>query len=174
MRTQHKATPTRSKVLRPIWLTDMPAWLMMTLVAVGLPRTILADLDVVQPESGLLYYFLALAPFVVWLGVALLRETRKPLMDFVVLGVLYALSLAVVHQVLWNANAGYGHRPPASAVSFAENFSPGLQDLAVHGYTIMISLMIGIGSGLTIAVVAFVAGVVRARGARRADSSGAR
>lgn len=174
MRTQHKAAPTPPKALRPIWLTDMPAWLMMTLVAVGLPRTILADLDVVQPESGLLYYFLALAPFAVWLAVAVLRATRKPVMDFVVLGVLYALSLAVVHQVLWNANAGYGHQPPASAVKFAENFSPGSQDLALHGYTIMISLMIGIGSGLVVAIVAFVAGKVRARGARRAASPGTR
>ena len=177
MRTHHKAILTRSKAHRPIWLTDMPAWLMLTLVAIGLPRTILAELDVVQPESGLLYYFLALAPFVTWLAVAVLRETRKPIMDFVVLGVLYALSLAIVHQVFWNASAGFGHQPSAGAVNFAENFSPGFQDLAVHGYTIMIAMMIGIGSGLTIAIVAFVAGMVRARSTRssdRADSSGAR
>jgi hypothetical protein len=32
----------------PFWLTDLPTWLMPTLVAVGLPRTILTDLAVVR------------------------------------------------------------------------------------------------------------------------------
>ncbi|WP_143591158.1 hypothetical protein [Thermoactinospora rubra] len=141
----------------------MPAWLLLTLVAIGLPRTILADLDIVPPESGLLYYFLALAPFAAWLAVAVLRETRKPIMDFLVLGSLYGLSLAVVHHALWNADAGYGNRPPAGAVGFAGNFSPALQDLALHGYTIMIAMAIGLGSGLAVAVAAWVAGKVRAK-----------
>ena len=33
-------------------LTDMPVWLMLVLVALGLPRTILADLDILAPESS--------------------------------------------------------------------------------------------------------------------------
>ena len=80
----------------------MPTWLMLALVAVGLPRTILADLDIVAPESSLLYYVLALTPFAVWLAVAVLRKSRRPFMDFLVLGVLYGLSLVVVHQLLWD------------------------------------------------------------------------
>ena len=31
-------------------LTDMPTWLMLALVALGLPRTVLADLDIVAPR----------------------------------------------------------------------------------------------------------------------------
>ncbi|TDD74296.1 hypothetical protein E1293_29735 [Actinomadura darangshiensis] len=139
----------------------MPTWLMLTLVAIALPRTILADLDVVQPESGLLYYFLALTPFVVWLGVAVLRATRKPITDFLVLGALYGLSLAVVHQVLWDAGAGLGHEPSAGAVSFADDFGSGFHELALRGYTIMIAMMIGVGSGLVAAIVAFAAKPVR-------------
>ena len=83
---------------RPVPLTDMPWALMLILVAVGLLRTVLADLDIVVPESSLLYYVLALAPFAAWLVVAVVRPTRKPVMDFLILGLLYGLSLILVHQ----------------------------------------------------------------------------
>ena len=165
MKSQTEATPPRPGTRRPARFTDMPVWLLLTLVAIGLPRTVLADLDIVEPESGLLYYVLALAPFAAWLAVAILRRTSRPIMDFTVLGAAYGLSLAAVHHLLWNADAGYGNRPPASAVEFAQNFGAGLQGIALHGYTVMIGMMIGIGSGLVAALVALAATVVR--GTRR-------
>jgi hypothetical protein len=88
--------------------TDMPIWLMLVLVALGLPRTVLADLDIVAPESGLLYYIVALAPFAAWLVVAILRTSRRPFADFLILGVLYGLSLVVVHQALWTVGPSLG------------------------------------------------------------------
>lgn len=143
-------------------LTDMPTWLMLVLVALCLPRTILADLGVVEPEGSLLYYFLALVPFAVWVVVAIARRTRKPLADFLVLGVLYAISLIVVHQILWNASGpGLGHNPPSGAVSFAKNFGDSYHDLAVRGYTIGISILIGVGTGLVIGIIALIAKLVR-------------
>ncbi|HEV7652376.1 MAG TPA: hypothetical protein VGP26_29835 [Actinophytocola sp.] len=163
MTTDDKTVPHEGTTHRPFWLTDMPTWLMLLLVVVGLPRTILADLNVVPPESGILYYFLALAPYVAWVAVAIVRETRKPIADFIVLGVLYGLSLVLVHQVLWNAGAGEGQETPAAARSFAEGFSPGMQDLATRGYTVMIAMAIGIGSGIVVALIAFVAKLVRSR-----------
>lgn len=163
MRTQTDATPSRPGTRRPARFTDMPAWLLLTLVAIGLPRTVLADLDIVQPESGLLYSFLALGPFAAWLAVAIIRRTSRPITDFAVLGAAYGLSLTVVHHVLWNAAAGYGNRPPASAVDFARNFGAGLREIALHGYTIMIGMMIGIGSGLVAALIALTATTVRRR-----------
>lgn len=161
--TDDETATVSAKTRRPSSLTDMPTWLMLTLVAIGLPRTILADLNVVPPESGLLYYLLALAPFGAWLGVAMVRETRKPITDFLVLGALYGLSLVVVNQVLWNTGPGLGYHAPASAVSFAENVGPAFQDLAMRGYTIMIAMMIGVGSGLVAAIDAFVAKCVRSK-----------
>ncbi|HEX4815175.1 MAG TPA: hypothetical protein VFV66_20730 [Nonomuraea sp.] len=161
MSTHHDAFRTQDRTdLRG---GGMPTWLMLTLVAIGLPRTILADLDVVPPESGLLYYVIALAPFAAWLVVAIVRETTRPVRDFLVLGALYGLSLVVVHQVLWNVGAGMGHQAPAGAASFAENFGPAFQDLAIRGYTIIIAMGIGVGSGLVVAMVALVATVVRSR-----------
>src|SRR5262245_46442431 len=76
---------------RPFWLTDMPTWLMLTLVVIGMPRTILGDLNVVPPESGILYFVIALGPYAAWIAVAIFRETRKPIADFIMLGVLYWL-----------------------------------------------------------------------------------
>lgn len=154
---------------RPFFLTDMPVWLMLTLTALGLPRTILADLGIVEPEGSLLYYFLALSPFAAWLAVAIFRETRKPVADFLMLGTLYGLSLVVVHQILWDLGPSLGHEPPAGAVSFAEGVSPAFYDLALRGYTIVIAMLIGIGSGLVAALTALTAKAVRS--ARRRSRS---
>jgi hypothetical protein len=139
-------------------LTDMPVWLMAALVAVGIPRTVLADLDVVPANSGLPYYVLALTPYACWLAVAVLRPTRKPVMDFVVLGVLYGISLIVVHQVLWGAE---GHIIPQSAHDFAEQFRPSLRELVLRVYSSGIALAIGAGSGLVGSAVAFTASRIR-------------
>jgi hypothetical protein len=148
--------------------TDMPTWLVLGLVALGLPRTVLADLDVVTPQSSLLYYVLALTPFAVWLVVAIVRPSRRPFMDFLVLGVLYGLSLVVVHQVLWSVGPSLGHNPPGSAVDFAEQFSPAWRELALRGYTGGIAMVIGVGTGLVAAVVAVGAHRWRRGRARRA------
>lgn len=146
---------------------------MLLLVALALPRTVLADLDIVAPESSLLYYFLALAPFAAWLAVAIFRASRKPFMDFLVLGVLYGLSLIAIHQALWDVGPSLGHRPPAAAIRFADSFSPALHELALRGYTIMIALAIGVGTGLTVALAAMVANAVRSRRSRAHRTQGA-
>jgi hypothetical protein len=148
----------------------MPTWLMLTLVALALPRTILADLDLVAPQSSPLYYVLALAPFAVWLVVAAGRRSAKPFMDFLVLGFLYGLSLVAVHQVLWDVAISRGHRPSAVAVDFAQQFGSGYHELALRGYTVMIALAIGVGSGLVAALVAVVARAWSTRGTQPAVS----
>lgn len=142
-------------------LTDMPVGLVLGLVGLGLPRTILADLGIVPPESSLLYYVLALGPFAAWCAIAVVRTTRKPVADFLVVGFVYGLSLVVVHQVLWNAGGALGHEPPAAAVDFADAFDPALHDLALRGYTSIVAVGIGLGTGLVAAFIAAVAHVVR-------------
>lgn len=146
--------------------TDMPIGLMLLLVAVGLPRTILADLDVVAPESGLLYYVLALAPVAVWLAVAVLRRGRRPFWDFLVLGTVYGLTLIAVHLAFWTAAAGYGNRPPAGAVGFAEQFTAEWYDIALRAHISAVALLIGIGSGVVVALVAVAARAWRVRRGR--------
>jgi hypothetical protein len=147
-------------------LTDMPTWLMLVLAAAGLPRTLLTDLGIVAPDSSLLYFFLALAPFAAWLTVAIARRSSRPFTDFVVLGILYGLSLVVVHQLLWGLGPSLGHRPPEGAVRFAERFSPALQDLALRGYTVAIAMLIGAGTGVVAGLVALAAHLWRSRRGR--------
>jgi hypothetical protein len=146
--------------------TGMPVWLLAGLVALGLPRTILADLGIVEPESSWVYFVLALTPFAVWLAVAVLRGTDSPITDHLVVGTCYGLSLVIVHEALWKIAAPLGNHPPQSAVDFATRFDPALQNVALHAYTFVIAMMIGLSSGLVIGVVAAVAKRVRASYAR--------
>jgi hypothetical protein len=155
---------------RRFFLTDLPTWLMLVLLALGLPQTVLADLGVVAPESSWFYYVLALTPFVVWLAVAVFRPSRRPFLDFLVLGVLYGLSLVVVHQLLWDVGDSLGHNPPTGALNFAERFSPSLREVAIRAYTVLIAMIIGVGTGLVVALVAVVANAVRLR--RRSRPAG--
>jgi hypothetical protein len=146
--------------------TDLPVWLMLGLVALGLPRTVLADLGIVAPESSLLYYVLALLPFAVWLAVAVVHRSRRPFLDFLVLGILYGLTLVVVHQVLWDVGPSLGHQPPDGAVAFAAQFGPDWRGLALRGYTVLVALLIGLGTGAVTGLVAVLAGGWRSRSGR--------
>lgn len=150
----------KSALAHSVPFTDMSWALMLVLVGIGLPRTALVDLDILTPEGSLLYYALALVPFAAWLGVAMLRPTRRPVMDFLVLGVFYGVSLILVHQLFWNAS-GAGHSVPQSAIEFTERFGPSLHDPILRLYTSGIALVIGIGTGLIGAAVAALAGSVR-------------
>lgn len=168
---KRRPDPNAGRRSRRVPATDMQTWLMVLLVALAVPRTVLADLDIVPPESGLPYYCLALTPFAAWLLVAIVRESRRPLMDFLVLGVLYGLSLVVVHQALWDIGPSLGHHPPANAVDFANQFGPELRLLALRGYTSGIAMVIGIGSGLATGLVAVGAHVWRTRRSERHHTS---
>lgn len=156
-------TASRSFLTAPFPLTDLPTWLASGLAFLGIPRTVLADLDVVAPESGLLYYLLALVPFAAWLVVALVRDNRRPFVDFVTVGVLYGLTLIVIHQVLWTVGPSLGHHPPAGAVAFAARFAPAWQDLVLRIYTSGIALLIGLGCGVVTGLIALAAHAWRAR-----------
>ncbi|MGH3499683.1 MAG: hypothetical protein ACRDQA_02095 [Nocardioidaceae bacterium] len=98
-----RETSRRGVRSRNVLGTDWPAWLLLGLIALGLPRTILADLGVVAPESSWIYSVLALTPFAVWFAVAILRRTGSPIKDHLVAGALYGLSLVIVHEALWAA-----------------------------------------------------------------------
>lgn len=162
----HGETAGHGPVRRSLLGTEMPGWLLLVLVALGVPRTVLSDLGVVTPESSWVYYVLALAPFAVWFAVAVLRRTGSPIKDHLVAGALYGLSLVVVHEALWNAGSSLGHHPSQSAVRLAEQVGPSLRDLVPHGYSFVIAMMIGLGVGLTAGLVAAVANRVRAIRAR--------
>jgi hypothetical protein len=147
---------------RTFLLTSMPAWLVLVLTLIMVPRTLLSDLGIILAETPV-YFLFALTPYAVWLSIALFRKSEKPFLDFLVLGVLYSLTLILIHQLLWNNGTALGHQLPQAALDFGARFDPPLRDLAVRGYTIMISLLIGIGSGMVVGLIAAAAGSIRKR-----------
>lgn len=146
---------------RGLFGSDLPLWIMLGLVILGLPRTILTDLGVLEAEGSLLYYVVALVPYAVWLSVAVLQRTRTPFRDHVLTGTLYGLSLVLVHELFWNVESSQGHNPPLGAIEFARGFDAPVQGLAIHGFEFAIAMMIGVGSGLVLAVVAFLVNGIR-------------
>lgn len=162
----HGELGSPGRVRRNVLGTEMSLWLLLVLIGLGLPRTILADLGVVDPESSSVYYVLALTPFVVWFAVAIFRRTGSPIRDHLVTGALYGISLVIVHEALWSAGSSLGHHPPQGAVTLADRFGSPLRELVLHGYSFVIAMMIGLGVGLTAAVIAAVAKRVRTIRAR--------
>jgi hypothetical protein len=160
--TTSPSDATTGGVLRRNLLgTQLPGWLLLGLVALGLPRTVLADLGVVAPESSPIYYVLALGPFAVWLAVAVFRRSGSPVKDHLVAGTLYGLSLAIVHEALWTFGAALGRHPTQGAVALAERFGPPVRDLVLHGYSFAVAMTIGLGVGLTAGVAGAMANRVR-------------
>ncbi|GAA2760077.1 hypothetical protein [Actinopolymorpha rutila] len=84
-----------------------------------------------------------------------------PIRDHLVAGTPYGLSLAVVHEALWTIGSSLGHHPPAGATSLAEKVGSSLRELVLHGSTFLIAMAIGLGVGLTAAILAAVANRVR-------------
>jgi hypothetical protein len=158
---------TRGVLRRNLLGTQLPGWLLLGLIALGVPRTVLADLGVVAPESSPTYYVLALGPFAGWLAVAVFRRSGSPLKDHLVAGTLYGLSLAVVHEVLWTSGASLGQHPTQGAVALAERFDPPVRDLVLHGCSFVVAMTIGLGVGLTAGVAAAIANRVRTASTRR-------
>ncbi|HLT60216.1 MAG TPA: hypothetical protein VK020_03445 [Microlunatus sp.] len=136
------------------------------LIALGLPRTVLADLGIVLPESSWVYYLLALTPFAVWLVLAVGRRTATPVRDYLVAGALYGLSLVIVHELFWNVGTSLGHTLPPSVLEPAGGYASPLRELIPHGYAFGIAMLIGLGVGLVVALVAALSALVR-RAARR-------
>lgn len=151
--------PNARRLLGTCW----SGWALAGLVALGLPRTILADLGIVEPQSSWVYYVLALTPFAVWFAVAAVRRTATPIRDHLVAGALYGVSLIIVHEALWSVGTSLGHEPPSGAVALSQQFASPLRELIVHGYTAGIALMIGIGVGVVAAIIAAVAKLIRQR-----------
>lgn len=139
-------------------MTAMPIGLFGALIAITVPRTVLAQLDVVPPESGALYYVLALVPYACWYLVAALRPTPRPLADHLMLGTVYGVTLVVIHQALW---ASEGNIVPRAAHELAEQVPMSLEDLTLRLYTVGVSMVIGIGSGAIGSAIALLARWVR-------------
>lgn len=145
----------------------MPWWAVAGLAALGVPRTVLSDLGVIETDGSVLYFVLALGPYAVWLAVALVRRTSTPLRDHLLTGVLYGLCLVIVHELFWTAETSQGQSPPQAAIDLAAGYDAPISDLVIHGSEFLVAMMIGVGSGLVMALIALVVTMIRSRRVRR-------
>ncbi|WP_199429742.1 hypothetical protein [Qaidamihabitans albus] len=108
------------------------------LAALGVPRVIAHDLDLVGPVGNALLVFV---PIAVWLTVALWKRVPNAFLTLLVVGVVYGLLLAVTHQVLW-AEA-FADDPPALGGNLTDVLAPSAEGIVLRVFAFFSSLVTG-------------------------------
>jgi hypothetical protein len=135
--------PTARRGLRSRLGLPVPVLVGLALLAV--PRVVLHDLDLIT-EGTFVNGLFVFVPPAVWVLVVVLRRVPDPFLALLVVGSVYGVLLAVVHQLLWEA----ADLPAAAATPLARTSA------------VVASLVTG-------AVVGAVAGVVARLVARAVD-----
>ena len=84
---------------------QIPLNVLVILALLALPRVIMHDLRIIPLDSAL-YKFFAVTPFLIWLGFAVMAKTSRPFKDFLTLGIIFGIFLAITHQITWDAAWG--------------------------------------------------------------------
>lgn len=143
--------------------TDLPLAVIGALALLPIPRVVLHDLQAVSFDS-LLYKLLAVVPFMAWVGVAVLRKTKRPFADFLTLGLVFGVLLAFTHQLLWDT-AWDGNLPRIEG-NLSGQLSPAVEAAVLRTASAISSLMTGLMAGFAVSLVAF--GATKLRKSRKA------
>ncbi|GAB3466287.1 hypothetical protein GCM10027570_55390 [Streptomonospora sediminis] len=124
----------------------LPWWAIAGLAALGVPRVVAHDLDLVGPAMNSVLVFL---PVAVWISVVLLARTPNPLVALLAVGAVYGVLLGAAHQVLWVQ--GFAGDPPALGGNLAGALPPaaesGLLRAAAFASSMATGLLVGAVSG---------------------------
>ncbi|WP_240811231.1 hypothetical protein [Brachybacterium sp. SGAir0954] len=131
------------------------------LALLAVPRVVLHDLGVLTPGTALNLVLVVAPPFV-WVATALLAGVRRPFVTLLAIGVVHALLLALVHQLLWGA--AFAGAAPRLGGRLA-GLDPLVQELVLRSAAIVSSLVTGIVLGAVLGLLAEVLARV-ARGGR--------
>lgn len=138
--------------------TDIPLAVLVVLALLTVPRVVLHDLHTISLDSPL-YTTLAVAPFILWLLVAIFRKNKRPVHDFLVLGLLFGILLAITHQLTWDAS--WGNNPPHLHGNLEGKLDPTIESLLLRGAAFISSLVTGVIFGGGVALVAWIVAKVR-------------
>lgn len=152
-----------TKTLKQKIETDLPLAIIGILAILPIPRVVLHDLHAVSFDS-LPYKLLAVVPFVAWIGVAVLRKTKRPFVDFLTLGLAFGMLLALTHQLLWDA--AWGANPPRIEGNLAGQLAPSVESVVLRAASVASGLMTGLMTGLAAGLVAF--GAMKLRKGKKA------
>ncbi|WP_017976566.1 hypothetical protein [Actinopolyspora halophila] len=137
--------------------TRPPLWQLTLLAALGVPRAVAHDLELVGSGVNTL---LALAPPVCWVLVVLLARIPDPLRTLTKVGACHGVLLGAVHQVLWRI--AYDGDPPRLGGDLA-----GLPEVAhvviTRGFAFGSSVVTGVLVGVFVGLVAWGLGYVLRR-----------
>jgi len=147
----------------------LPAWLIVTLGLVAVPRAVLHDLGVVTPASPV-NLLLVFAPPLVWIAVAV-RTAGNPFLGLLAVGGTYGVCLAAVHNIFWSRV--WAGDPPRLGGNLAGRFTAGQEDLLMRGATTLSSLFTGIAVGTICGAIAWaLTQLLRRRDAARRGNTG--
>jgi hypothetical protein len=145
--------PDHKKRGLSIFRTDMSLVLLVVLAAIALPRVIVVDLQLLSFESPL-YKALAVGPFLVYLAIALFRKNKRPFYDFIILGVLLGLFVAITHQITWDENIS------GLKGNLQGFFSPAVEEIVIRTVIFIrifaTRLLVGVVFGLIASAVCWI------------------
>ena len=126
--------------------------MVILLAAIAAIRAPLHDLGIVQ-EGSAAAWLLVFVPLAVWVGVVLQRRVPNPLLTLTVVGFAYAVMLAVVHQLFWDA--AFGGNLPSLGGNLEGVLAPGVEAVVFRVSAFFSSLVTGTMVGALTGVVAW-------------------
>jgi hypothetical protein len=129
----------------------LPAWLVMALALLAVPRAVLHDLDVVT-EGSPVNALLVFGPLVVWVVVAV-RLAGNPFLALLAAGGIYGICLGTVHNIFWSRT--WAGDPPRLGGNLEGRLPAGLEELLLRGATTLSSLFTGLAVGAICGLVAW-------------------
>ncbi len=136
------------KATKPKSITTWP--LFIILAALMMPRVVAHDLRLFDSNSTA-YQAMALIPLLIWLVVVLMRKTKQPIHDYLILGGLYGLFLGLTHQITWEA--AWGSNPPHLGGNMVSLINPMIESLLMRFATLLSSLGTGLATGLIFGLI---------------------
>ncbi|MUL43805.1 hypothetical protein FZ103_22000 [Streptomonospora sp. PA3] len=127
----------------------LPWWGVLGLAALGVPRAVAHDLDLVGPAVNAVLVF---GPVAVWIAVAVLGRVPRPLLALLAVGAVYGVLLGVVHQVLWTQGLG---GPPRLGGNLAGALDPTVEAALLRAAAFVSSVATGVLVGAVSGAIAW-------------------
>lgn len=123
------------------------------LAALGVPRAVAHDLELVGPVINALLVFV---PIAVWLAVVLWKRVPNQFLTLLAIGVVYGVLLAVTHQVFWGQS--FAGSPPSLGGNLAGSLSPAVEGVVLRIFAFFSSVLTGAAVGAATGAVGWLVG----------------
>ena len=122
---------------------------LVLLAALGAPRVVLHDLDIIH-EGTFTNSLFVFVPPLIWIIATLVARAQRPFVTHLAIGAIYGVFLLLGHQIFWDS--AFGGNPPA--------LGGNLSDLDPAVETVILRVLSGLSSLLTGVIVGVATGAV--------------